>query len=133
MKPVFADAFFFIAALSKRDAHHETAREFLRNLTSPIVTTVWVLVEVADGFAAPQTRGGFNNLLEFLDKHPGVMILPVDVEQFRRGTDLYRLRPDKGWSLTDCISFEVMKRMGLREALTGDHHFEQAGFVALLK
>jgi predicted nucleic acid-binding protein len=49
------------------------------------------------------------------------------------GLDLYRGRPDKAWSLTDCISFVVMERDGIREALTGDHHFEQAGFVALLK
>jgi predicted nucleic acid-binding protein len=42
-------------------------------------------------------------------------------------------RPDKEWSLTDCILFVVMEQRGLREALTGDHHFEPAGFVALLQ
>jgi uncharacterized protein len=46
----------------------------------------------------------------------------------RRGTDLYNARSDKGWSLTDCISFEVMREHGLTEALTADHHFTQAGF-----
>jgi uncharacterized protein len=46
---------------------------------------------------------------------------------------LYERRPDKSWSLTDCISFVVMQRDGISEALTGDHHFEQAGFVRLLK
>jgi hypothetical protein len=46
---------------------------------------------------------------------------------------LYRQRADKDWSLTDCISFVVMRQRGLTEALTGDHHFEQAGFVALLR
>jgi predicted nucleic acid-binding protein len=44
----------------------------------------------------------------------------------------YESRPDKAWSLTDCISFVVMNQHGLTEALTGDHHFEQAGFTALL-
>jgi predicted nucleic acid-binding protein len=47
--------------------------------------------------------------------------------------DLYLNRPDKEWSLTDCISFVVMEREGLTDALTGDNHYEQAGFVALLK
>jgi predicted nucleic acid-binding protein len=46
---------------------------------------------------------------------------------------LYRGRPDKEWSLTDCISFVVMGERSLTEALTSDHHFEQAGFTALLK
>jgi len=46
---------------------------------------------------------------------------------------MYQRRPDKNWSLTDCISFVVMQDHGITEALTGDHHFEQAGFVALLK
>jgi hypothetical protein len=50
-----------------------------------------------------------------------------------RGWALYADRPDKYWSLTDCISFVVMKDHQITEALTGDHHFEQAGFVALLK
>ena len=46
---------------------------------------------------------------------------------------LFRQRPDKQWSLTDCISFVVMRRESITEALTGDHHFEQAGFVVLFK
>ena len=53
-------------------------------------------------------------------------------ELFARGMDLYRSRHDKDWSLTDCISFVVMADEGLAEALTGDRHFEQAGFKALL-
>jgi predicted nucleic acid-binding protein len=49
------------------------------------------------------------------------------------GLNLYAQRPDKDWSLTDCISFVVMKRLRLTEALTADKHFEQAGFKVLLK
>jgi len=45
---------------------------------------------------------------------------------------LYQNRPDKNWSLTDCISFVVMQEHGITEALTADRHFEQAGFVPLL-
>ena len=62
-----------------------------------------------------------------------VTIVPADKRLYDSGIALYRDRPDKAWSLTDCISFVVMKERGISEALTGDHHFEQAGFVPLLK
>jgi predicted nucleic acid-binding protein len=45
----------------------------------------------------------------------------------------FSVRPDKEWSLTDCISFVVMNERGITDALTSDHHFEQAGFQILLK
>lgn len=64
---------------------------------------------------------------------PAVEIIPPSSGLFERGLRLFRERPDKGWSLTDCISFVVMEERGIRDALTGDHHFEQAGFAALLK
>jgi predicted nucleic acid-binding protein len=53
--------------------------------------------------------------------------------QFGNPLALYDQRPDKSWSLTDCISFQIMEDRGISAALTGDHHFEQAGFVALLQ
>jgi uncharacterized protein len=62
-----------------------------------------------------------------------VKIIKANDALFQAGMNLYRNRPDKGWSLTDCISFVVMREHAVQEALTGDHHFEQAGFTALLK
>jgi hypothetical protein len=59
--------------------------------------------------------------------------VPASRELFDSGWALYQDRPDKDWSLTDCISFVAMRERGIIEALTGDHHFEQAGFRALLK
>jgi predicted nucleic acid-binding protein len=52
---------------------------------------------------------------------------------FHEGLELHRQRADKEWSLTDCISFVVMQRRGITRSLTHDHHFEQAGFEALLR
>ena len=60
-------------------------------------------------------------------------IIPADATLYQAGVDLYGQRSDKDWSLTDCISFVVMRQRGIVEALTGDHHFEQAGLIALLK
>ena len=60
-------------------------------------------------------------------------IVPATESLMARGVHLYDSRPDKKWSLTDCISFVVMQDRAITSALTGDHHFEQAGFTALLK
>ena len=79
-----------------------------------------------------RARPRFLTLLETLEADPDVSIIPASDELFRRGVDLYRRRPDKDWPLTDCFSFVVMGDVAANEALTGDHHFQQAGFVALL-
>jgi predicted nucleic acid-binding protein len=64
---------------------------------------------------------------------PSVKIIPSDSGLFAAGLKLYEARPDKEGSLADCISFVVMQREGLTDALTGDQHFTQAGFRALLR
>ena len=56
----------------------------------------------------------------------------VEPALWEGGWELYRNRPDKAWSLTDCISFLVMQQGGLTDALTADEHFRQAGFRAVL-
>jgi predicted nucleic acid-binding protein len=133
MKEVFADTFYYLAVLHADDAAHERAMEASAGLTCPAVTTAWVLSELADGLAAPAKRGSFARLLASLRADPKSIILPASQDLFERGVDLYLKRPDKAWTLTDCISFEVMNQRGIRDALTGDHHFEQAGFTALLR
>jgi len=75
----------------------------------------------------------FRELLENLRADPAVEIVPPTEALFETGVDLYFRRPDKGWSLTDCISFVVMQQRRMVEALTGDRHFEQAGFRILLR
>jgi len=72
-------------------------------------------------------------LFALLENDDHVNIIPASHDLFRRGLELYFKRVDKEWSLTDCISFTVMSDEGLAEALTGDHHFEQAGFTILLR
>jgi len=59
-------------------------------------------------------------------------VVPAERSLLMQGIDLYVRRSDKEWSLTDCISFVVMKRFALADALTVDHHFAQAGFNLLL-
>lgn len=97
-----------------------------------MLTTAWVLTEVADGLAATPDRHLIEKILADLNQEPRDIVVPASADLFDRGLQLYLARPDKQWSLTDCISFVVMEERNVTEALTADHHFEQAGFVALL-
>jgi predicted nucleic acid-binding protein len=133
MNAVFADSFFFFALLSKADAAHERATSICEQAPIRIVTTAWVLTEVADGLAGVSNRNGCIRFLNELLSDPDVLVVPASEKLFRRGLLLYSQRDDKSWSLTDCISFVVMEDEGIRDALTADRHFEQAGFRALLK
>ena len=133
MSPCFADAYYFFALLSPRDEAHAQAVAFNATLRRPLVTTAWVLTEVADGLAGSPARNLFAVLRHRLASDRRVTIIPPESEVFEQGVELYEKRSDKQWSLTDCISFVVMRRHGLSEALTADHHFEQAGFTALLR
>ncbi len=130
---VFADSFYFFAVLNPKDQAHQKALEFAAGHEEPIVTTAWVLTELADGLAATAHRGAFSRLVDRLRADPENEVVPPTEELMARGMALYDARPDKHWSLTDCISFVVMQDRQLTQALTGDHHFEQAGFKALLK
>src|SRR5271165_1239085 len=91
------------------------------------------LTEVGDAFSHPAARQKFVRLLQLLREQADVEIVPSTSDLFRRGEDLFSARPDKEWSLTDCISFVVMNERDINDALTNDHHFEQAGFRILLK
>jgi uncharacterized protein len=72
------------------------------------------------------------NVVELIG-NPAVHVIPQSRESFLSGLQLYRARPDKGYSLTDCISMQTMRRERLTEALTNDRHFEQEGFRALFR
>ena len=133
MKAIFAGSFYFLALLRLEDSAHARALAASQDRTERLVTTAWVLTEVADALAVPAMREGFPRLLTTLRADPACTIVPPTQDLFDAGVELYVRRPDKAWSLTDCISFVVMREHGMNEALTGDHHFEQAGFVVLLK
>jgi hypothetical protein len=98
-----------------------------------VVTTTWILTEVADALCDPPNRTLAGQLRRLVAASPFIRVVPADEELFQAGFDYFEARPDKEWSLTDCISFVVMERERMTEALTGDRHFEQAGFTALLR
>ena len=133
MNKVFADTYYYLALLVARDETHRLAVALTQQLRGQIVTTGWVLLEFANAVSKSRRRHYFPSLWDDLKQNPQMIIIPPDEALFEEGTELYRNRPDKDWSLTDCISFLVMEREGITEALTGDHHFEQAGFTIFFK
>jgi uncharacterized protein len=133
MTSAFADTFYFLALLDSREERHPQAVEASRDAELRLVTTEWVLAEFGDAYCHPKDRADFVSLYRSLVNHPRVKIIPADTRLFERGVGLFEQRPDKDWSLTDCLSFVAMHDEGITEALTGDKHFEQAGFTALLK
>ena len=133
MNAVFADTSFYVALFSSSDVHHEKAVRFSAEIHRPVVVTAFVLLELANALCDSRSRHIFSQLFPHLISNPNVSIVLASQELLHKGFDLYAQRPDKDWSLTDCTSFVVMQQQGLTDALTSDHHFEQAGFNVLLK
>ena len=126
MKNAFVDAFFWLALLNPRDAHHSVALAY--PLPARLVTSAAVLLEVMDACASVgkrRTAAGFWNQCRNDGK---LEIVPLTSHLLDQAALLYTQRPDKAWSLTDCISFTIMSQQNLHLALTADKHFEQAGF-----
>jgi uncharacterized protein len=132
MSRVFADTLYYLALVNSRDEGHAKALAASRSQAIRVITTAWVLTQVANAVADSGLRRSFPDLLDGLLADPDTLILPATGEIFDSGVALYRRYADKEWSLTDCISFAVMRRHRLDRALTADHHFTQAGFKALL-
>jgi len=130
---VFFDTGYAIALLDATDIYHGAAKRWARRTrTRPYVTTTAVLTELGDGFASPAVWPVFREFLERLVESPRARILDVPRNLFDRVVALRDMRTDKGWGITDSISFVTMVDFGLKEALAADRHFVQAGFRALL-
>lgn len=134
MPAVFVDTFYFFALGNRNDPAHGKAKAFSQTYRGQLTTTEFVLLEWADGCAsAAHHRAAALKTVSDLRGNPDVAIFSCTTQLFQEGLQLYERRADKQWSLTDCISFVVMTKEGITDALTGDHHFEQAGFSAILK
>lgn len=132
MPTYFADAWFFIALLDRRDSHHRIAHRISRELSTRLVVTHdAVLTEVLAYFSEEGAYAraiaveGVRNAIRSFD------VFPVDRELFLSGLDRYAARPDKEYSHADCMSMLVMEQLGITHVLTNDHHFSQAGFTVV--
>jgi predicted nucleic acid-binding protein len=133
MRVVFADTSYYVGLLSKSDELHSQATQFASTYRGRVVTTAWILVELGNFLSPVSTRGSFTNVVDALKQSPYVSIIAPHPRYFEAGLTLYYRRGDKAWSLVDCISFLTMEQHGITEAITADHHFQQAGFKTLLR
>lgn len=135
MLKVFVDSAAWIALVNARDSLRQPARRVMSGLRKQgalLTTTEFVLLEVANALSAPAFRTQAVTLINELRRSPNLRLIPATTTLLAEGLELYRDRPDKEWSLTDCTSFVVMRQEKITQAFTSDHHFMQAGFVKLL-
>jgi uncharacterized protein len=136
MTAVFADTSYWIALTNVPDADHEKAEAFSASLKPrPVLTTEAVLIEYLNYFAGwgPRFRRAAAAAVQAMMDTGAVHIVTHSGQAFQAGLAFYNARPDKGYSLTDCISMQTMRREGLTEALTSDRYFEQEGFRVLFR
>ena len=136
--PIFVDTAGWASFLVEYEPFHELARTVLRSVRRtgrPAVTTNYVLAELGALLMSP-LRTAHSVRMEFLDsirRAPWIEVVYIDKGLDSRSWALMAHHKDKDFSLVDCSSFVLMKELGISAALTTDHHFEQAGFVCLLK
>lgn len=136
MKPLFLDAGYVIALEAADDQHHTTAIQGWHKLTQalpPLITTSYVFDEIVTFF---NSRGRHDKAVEIgnrLLESAKIEVIQVNEDLFYAGWQFLQKHNDKNYSLTDCISFVVMKQHGVKSALTFDGHFVQAGFEKFLR
>jgi predicted nucleic acid-binding protein len=131
---IFIDTGYFIALLDPTDALHDRARRWAARPKQRYLVTEYVLWETVNFFLAhPADRSKIHALLDRTYHDKACTVVRATPEPFMAGLKLHRSMIDKQWSLTDCISFTVMRQYGVGSALSHDHHFQQAGFDALLR
>jgi predicted nucleic acid-binding protein len=138
MSDIFADTSGWASLLDPSQQYHTIAAAIYRSerlRRRRFVTSNYILTELVALLTSPLrfSRPAIVAVIEDLRASPHVRIVHVDTALDREAWQLLRSRQDKNWSLADCSSFVIMQQHNLIDALTTDQHFEQAGFVRLLK
>lgn len=136
MRQVFADTSWWIALFLDWDPRHQNALAVSADITfHRVYTTREVLIESLNFVSGmgPRVRLLVQDWFTRAIDSSAIVLLEPGHDEIKESMSLYRARPDKSYSLTDCISFVVMRNLGITEALTHDRHFEREGFTALLR
>ena len=133
MAEAFIDTSFVVALVNERDQYHDEAVRLASRFDKRLlITTDAVLLEIGNALARNFKQASIQVIEHFLTSEE-VEIISLNAQLFGRAFELYRSHLDKSWGLIDCVSFVVMRDFGVTQSLTADRHFEQAGFVALMK
>jgi len=130
---IFVDTSFLLAVLNPRDTLHSCAQAWAALIAESLLVTEYVVWEMVNSLSLPVDRPKVHLAVQEIQTASDWEWVPASNPLFVAGMQLHRERGDKSWSLTDCISFQVMRQRNIRRALTYDHHFEQAGYEALLR
>lgn len=134
---VFADSSGLASFVDDTQIDHVAANQEVHRVHDShgkLVTTNYVLAELTALFTRPLRIPKSKQLVFFqrLRSSSWIDVIHIDEKLDSSAWKLWSERTDKDWSLVDCASFAVMQQYGITEALTTDHHFEQAGFIRLL-
>lgn len=136
MRKVFADTSYWVAVTLPKDQWHsiaQTARTALGEVK--LISTQEVLTEFLNMMSSRGTvlRDRSTRVVQEMHQNLNLIVVPQSNGSFHRGLARYQARADKDYSLTDCISMNVMDDEGIRDVLTNDHHFGQEGYNVLMK
>jgi predicted nucleic acid-binding protein len=130
---IFLDTSYLLALVQPRDSLHTRAQAWAKALKEPLVVTEYILWELLNALSAPLDRPKAHAVVQQLQSAGDCEMVPASAQLWQTGLQFHHARSDKEWSFTDGISFLVMTKRHVHKALTYDHHFEQAGFEALLR
>lgn len=127
---IFIDTGYFLALANQ---HHQRAMRWSGRLNERLIISEFVLLEAVNALSRRDLRPSAWDVMDSIQRDPQFEFIPSTPQLLLAGLKLHRDRPDKDWSLTDCISFNIMAERSITRALAHDQHFEQAGFEALLR
>jgi uncharacterized protein len=137
MPEIFCDTSGWGNLFDPSQPHHRLAATIYRSARhrgQTVVTTNYVLAELVALLTTPLRfpRPTVVACIEGIRTSPYVDVVHIDPTRDAAAWQLLKSREDKEWSLVDCASFVLMQERGISDALTSDHHFQQAGFVRVL-
>lgn len=121
----FVDTGAWVAVFVEVDAHHSLAQEWINSNKDYLVTSDYVVDEVLTLICARYKKQTALEVGQALFEQRTASLVYLDEEDIAQGWEIFRSHSDKGWSFTDCTSFALMQRMGIRTAFAFDRHFSQ--------